>query len=155
MSSIQCFDPGPMFNRALGFRAHVSAAPLKPVNAYLVLEIAAMFPRSHERGPIEARRLRVNRNQMISFRAHMSAAPLKHSTWTCRECGNTCFRAHMSAAPLKPQSDCRNTQRQWCFRAHMSAAPLKRPAGQVQGGVRARFRAHMSAAPLKLIATHS
>src|SRR5271157_415481 len=59
------------------------------------------FPRSRERGPIEAlpRRLRLRRNS--HFRAHVSAAPLKQKLSPPPDIAELNFRAHVSAAPLK------------------------------------------------------
>src|SRR5271167_5005600 len=59
------------------FRAHLSAAPLKP------------------------RALPDSRCPRRDFRAHLSAAPLKlPDGWRARSSGGD-FRAHLSAAPLK------------------------------------------------------
>ena len=61
------------------FRAHRSAAPLKPDPRRTSFAIGAQFPRSSERGPIEAIGVgsRVD-PRAGDFRAHRSAAPLKH-----------------------------------------------------------------------------
>jgi len=65
---------------ATGFRAHVSAAPLKQLVFVQLQQVAAWFPRSRERGPIEARPLNyLTSSRSSGFRAHVSAAPLKHA----------------------------------------------------------------------------
>ena len=58
-------------------RAHVSAAPLKPLEFWLTPRMPVTFPRSRERGPVEARRTVRFRLESTYFRAHVSAAPLK------------------------------------------------------------------------------
>ena len=64
----------------------------------------ALFPRSSERGPVEAE----SDNSLkcflsaMNFRAHLSAAPLKPlPPGSCGAVGAAYFRAHLSAAPLK------------------------------------------------------
>src|SRR5437660_1637246 len=59
------------------FRAHMSAAPLKPRWRESAPALPLEFPRSHERGPIEAFVPRNHLSVNGHFRAHMSAAPLK------------------------------------------------------------------------------
>ena len=89
---------------AANFRAHVSAAPLKPCQS--------TTPAA----------------SICYFRAHVSAAPLKlveKAKWAFFHYGY--FRAHVSAAPLKlskrhPAPHAAVSD----FRAHVSAAPLKR-----------------------------
>src|SRR5581483_4270558 len=62
-----------------------------------------IFPRSHERGPIEAWSAgAVLHGVSHDFRARTSAAPLKHGiTRLARAVGASHFRARTSAAPLK------------------------------------------------------
>src|SRR5579885_2636221 len=84
------------------------------------------FPRSSERGPIEATPNQDGiRRAARYFRAHLSAAPLKRCN---------------PPNPLLPSAH---------FRAHLSAAPLKRFSAGVTGSKCDDFRAHLSAAPLK------
>jgi len=75
-----------------------------------------VFPRSRERGPIEAQSspfLSPGKNRR--FRAHVSAAPLKRD-----QSGFPVFLMRPLTPPLRPNLRSR------CFRAHVSAAPLKR-----------------------------
>src|SRR5437867_3504601 len=104
----------------------MSAAPLKRARWRGYCGVASGFPRSHERGPVEAlggfSDLRPPRD---GFRAHMSAAPLKQGGAGDVSKPTVRFRAHMSAAPLKPIGDAYPDAHTISFRAHMSAAPLK------------------------------
>ena len=84
------------------------------------------FPRSRERGPVEARSLVTDSRVGLFFRAHVSAAPLKHQARQGHPRRLQPFRAHVSAAPLKPVIPRRSlTIGLRAFRAHVSAAPLK------------------------------
>src|SRR5688572_3043126 len=84
------------------FRAHVSAAQLKRILENVLLSPPWSFPRSRERGPIEANKVSNSYFQLFShFRAHVSAAQLKQLPMS-RDLANwTNFRAHVSAAQLK------------------------------------------------------
>ncbi len=63
---------------AAHFRARTSAAPLKLMLDYTISFPLPGFPRSHERGPIEATaRRKRSRSAAMHFRARTSAAPLK------------------------------------------------------------------------------
>ncbi len=59
------------------FRAHLSAAPLKLVLRQRSGSNGSAFPRSSERGPIEALLAEQCHQNLSYFRAHLSAAPLK------------------------------------------------------------------------------
>ena len=62
----------------MAFRAHVSAAPLKRMGRVTPIAERPYFPRSRERGPIEAASDPSSATiRSASFRAHVSAAPLK------------------------------------------------------------------------------
>ena len=63
------------------FRARVSAAPLKPfMRPENMMVCATLFPRSRERGPVEALPPGLYADWLrIDFRARVSAAPLKPS----------------------------------------------------------------------------
>ena len=63
--------------RRFCFRAHVSAAPLKRQFRDRCTCRNHSFPRSRERGPVEAPSRDAPRDQFVRFRAHVSAAPLK------------------------------------------------------------------------------
>src|SRR5271157_366579 len=87
------------------FRAHVSAAPLKRSRPWLGSRGVHTFPRSRERGPIEASALcPTEYPPFMHFRAHVSAAPLKRLRVGRRRRDGPHFRAHVSAAPLKLKS---------------------------------------------------
>src|SRR5919205_353383 len=62
--------------RSLGFHAQMSVAPLKLTAQPLLLELHE-FPRSDERGSIEAKTIRESRPTSRCFHAQMSLAPLK------------------------------------------------------------------------------
>ena len=84
------------------FRAHVSAAPLKRGIDIRKSTDAARFPRSRERGPIEACFALAGAGAGVGrFRAHVSAAPLKRESQIHGFLIGSGFRAHVSAAPLK------------------------------------------------------
>src|SRR5579875_719098 len=68
----------PRERRRRHFRAHLSAAPLKRRRFGCIGGRSLLFPRSFERGPIEAKKPLVCVSWRSSyFRAHLSAAPLK------------------------------------------------------------------------------
>ena len=128
----------------------MSAAPLKPRMVSPQPTVESRFPRSNERGPVEARRAPShNAAPFHHFRARMSAAPLKRDVLAAVRVVRLDFRARMSAAPLKPISHSWNFARRLDFRARMSAAPLKRLNRVLDAAVNPDFRARMSAAPLK------
>src|ERR1700730_14152039 len=84
------------------------------------------FPRSSERGPIEA----VSKNGYVSikrldFRASQSAAPLKLLHVGMHVGVVSDFRARQSAAPLKRLLEGRQHVSVHDFRTRQSAAPLK------------------------------
>ncbi len=87
------------------FRAHPSAAPLKLSASDTPRLDELVFPRSSERGPIEAGpKDRDSEFPCSYFRAHPSAAPLKLLSDYLLPLLDRNFRAHPSAAPLKPVS---------------------------------------------------
>ena len=59
------------------FRVHTNAAPLKPVPTIARRPVPVIFPRSHERGPIEAIPTQPPFRSFYTFRVHTNAAPLK------------------------------------------------------------------------------
>ena len=59
-------------------RGHMTAAPLKPGPSLFRYRSPNNYPRSHDRGPIEAGLLRcIPHPKNIPIRGHMTAAPLK------------------------------------------------------------------------------
>ncbi len=109
------------------------------------------FPRSSERGPIEAI---CRRNRAIfryrHFRAHPSAAPLKHAIIESDTVINGAFPRSSERGPIEAESQRMNPNMLPNFRAHPSAAPLKQQRRDSTRSVGFHFRAHPSAAPLKL-----
>ena len=149
---------------------------MKPVLAVHRVAKTLAFPRSSERGPIEAAPYAAALFcDVVYFRAHRSAAPLKRArvhrcsyrraygfprssergpieAWAvrCLPRLSLYFRAHRSAAPLKLArylEELKELLRH--FRAHRSAAPLKRRSRHCALRDWSDFRAHRSAAPLK------
>src|SRR5438132_567498 len=102
------------------FRDHMIAASLKPASPCRTWPTRWAFPRSYDRGLIEA-----------PDRAPPAAPPPAD------------FRDHMIAASLKPG------QHSATFRDHMIAASLNRPRPPCCGAVLGHFRDHMIAASLK------
>ena len=74
------------------FRAQVSAAPLKLSSLSLSLITTLAFPRSGERGPVEAGGRVGGICPIEDFRAQVSAAPLKLTIRFLR-----CVLGHISA----------------------------------------------------------
>src|SRR5947209_4548062 len=109
-----------------------------------------LFPRSRERGPIEATKLLVLGVACATFPRSRERGPIEASIVPGREYHEDAnFRAHVSAAPLKPSLATGTGFAVSYFRAHVSAAPLKHSAAQAPADSRKYFRAHVSAAPLK------
>ncbi len=65
------------FIDAVYFRGHLTAAPLKPAGGVESGNNNPTFPRSPDRGPIEAGRLDPLELRGGDFRGHLTAAPLK------------------------------------------------------------------------------
>ena len=63
----------------LQFRDHMIAAPLKLNRLLFAVLFVVVIPRSHDRGPIEADHLRIQRLLHEAIRDHMIAAPLATS----------------------------------------------------------------------------
>src|SRR5207253_2213783 len=110
-------------------RARSSAAPLKRRGATGQRKKYREFPRSIERGPIEAyTNMRSGATETPSFRARSSAAPLKQIRRQAKASRRAGFRARSSAAPLKHGDVVFVIAREIPgFRARSSAAPLKPP----------------------------
>src|SRR5579884_428759 len=83
------------------------------------------FPRSFDRGPIEAAQDATCLYLEPHFRDHLIAAPLKHRTSRPRRAVSPNFRDHLIAAPLKPRFPVRRRPELQHFRDHLIAAPLK------------------------------
>ncbi len=80
----------------------MNAAPLKHVRSRNRSLDCIAFPRSYERGPIEATRFLCGLHpHPRPFRVPMNAAPLKPRHDSHRRHGNGTFRVPMNAAPLK------------------------------------------------------
>jgi len=78
------------------------AAPLKQDVVAQLRAAEGGFPRSDDRGPIEACNGRRVCIPSTDFRDQMIAAPLKRRAFGVRPLGSTDFRDQMIAAPLKP-----------------------------------------------------
>ena len=83
------------------FRGQRTAAPLKHACSGGYKRIIKRFPRSKNRGPIEAHTSTIGGNTGMRFRGQRTAAPLKRPyaarPWAIR----TGFRGQRTAAPLK------------------------------------------------------
>src|SRR5262249_15926145 len=105
------------------------------------------FPRSRERGPVEATKREPMETPLTEFPRSRERGPVEALS-TTRTAGRLKldFRAHVSAPPLTPVCDVCRLLSSFNFRAHVSAAPLKlqQPA-QLLGRQLAHFRAHVSA----------
>jgi len=88
-------------NDTAHFRDRMIAAPLKQLFALSFSAIFLLFPRSNDRGPIEALYCLPESSFSANFRDRMIAAPLKHLKVRLdfRDVEN--FRDRMIAAPLK------------------------------------------------------
>ncbi len=87
---------------------------------------ALLFPRSKERGPIEARGL-ADEPVLgpVNFRARKSAAPLKHLTHESQRLHHRDFRARKSAAPLKPRAAASPRERVAVFPRSKERGPIE------------------------------
>ena len=147
----------PLPPRAVDFRAHLSAAPLKQLPLASAERWGSIFPRSSERGPIEALGILTMLSTVGNyFRAHLSAAPLKLANQIAGRRNVTGFPRSSERGPIEArESSCplahlahggfprssergpieaqtmryRSSRRILNFRAHLSAAPLKRGGG--------------------------
>src|SRR5579872_5671084 len=109
------------------FRDHMIAASLKPDRAANRANELNGFPRSYDRGLIEASRsCRSTHRSARGFRDHMIAASLKRVPLAAPCRGQQCFRDHMIAASLKPIWILEPAPPFRSFRDHMIAASLKR-----------------------------
>src|SRR5579884_2643152 len=85
------------------------------------------FPRSRDRGPIEASNSRLVRWASWYFRDHVIAAPLTPAVPLHPFVRAVDFRDHVIAAPLKRDAASVVVALLFDFRDHVIAAPLKRP----------------------------
>src|SRR5271157_430471 len=101
--------------------------PIEAFSVPVTPSFSVTFPRSRERGPIEAGRgLRGGARDRAHFRAHVSAAPLKQLKFQRLELGLRIFPRSRERGPIEAWI-------YWLpprtsalyFRAHVSAAPLK------------------------------
>src|SRR5579883_521721 len=128
------------------FRAHPSAAPLKPISKPFTFSATKTFPRSSERGPIEASRKDGPREgKDFHFRAHPSAAPLKLQRIHFSQHSRFRFPRSSERGPIEARERMEYSPRQGNFRAHPSAAPVKlvsawsiRRAKEISALIRAR-----------------
>ncbi len=85
------------------FRVQTNAAPLKLRYIGEAGSSNDNFPRSNERGSIEACRRRIQRiRPQVAFRVQTNAAPLKPTYAGGAVASVTAFRVQTNAAPLKP-----------------------------------------------------
>ncbi len=111
----------------IGIRVLTNAAPLKRETA-ATTAIASLYPRSHERGPIEAASTETSappRERRI--RVLTNAAPLKHRAWHILRIElPRRIRVLTNAAPLKLLTAMKSkTHSKACIRVLTNAAPLK------------------------------
>jgi len=161
---------------AIPFRVQQNAAPLKPECQATRRKMTGRFPRSTERGPIEATLRTLERSRRVAFRVQQNAAPLKPLSFQFGSVNQVTFRVQQNAAPLKPayaesvrgvvQPFPRSTERgpieafvrllvtlnREAFRVQQNAAPLKPVEGSILTQVRSAFRVQQNAAPLKPVA---
>jgi len=82
----------------------VIAASLKHDVGVDSTTVIIVFPRSRDRGLIEAQKCGHQRLMVAGFRGHVIAASLKQGLFTMRAMGQHCFRGHVIAASLKHSS---------------------------------------------------
>src|SRR5579883_2980962 len=100
------------------------------------------FPRSPERGPIEAQRVvEISSRTWQYFRAHLSAAPLKQYKGQYSHSSKREFPRSPERGPIEAtQTAVARVQREAAhFRAHLSAAPLKQYKGQYSHSSKREF----------------
>ncbi|GEM_PF-1192902 len=111
------------------------------------------FPRSPDRGPIEAGVVGGwPEGQPLDFRDHQIAAPLKHCALTLKRKMDVIFPRSPDRGPIEASKAlaARSTVASH-FRDHQIAAPLKHcPFAPGAGAAPPHFRDHQIAAPLKL-----
>ncbi len=70
-------------------------------------DLVELFPRSIDRGSIEANRVTDVRNRSVTFRVQLIAAPLKlEALGIAPGLHTTAFRVQLIAAPLKQVNQC-------------------------------------------------
>src|SRR5579875_1985865 len=110
------------------------------------------FPRSPDRGPIEAGGVGGwPEGQPLDFRDHQIAAPLKHCALTLKRKMDVIFPRSPDRGPIDASKAlaARSTVASH-FRDHQIAAPLKHcPFAPGAGAAPPHFRDHQIAAPLK------
>jgi len=107
------------------------------------------FPRSIDRGPIEAFDGEVHPKRSAHFRDQLIAAPLKREGLYHFLCSNIDFRDQLIAAPLKPLTRLLLPFLTINFRDQLIAAPLKREGLYHFLCSNIDFRDQLIAAPLK------
>ena len=107
------------------FRALLSAAPLKPPSFLSRVAMSALFPRSPERGPIEADLESLFIGTYTNFRALLSAAPLKHGRAVRQVDHLMLFPRSPERGPIEAFRRLPRWRSGPYFRALLSAAPLK------------------------------
>ena len=108
------------------FRVHPNAAPLKPsVNTQLAAAAKAVFPRSSERGPIEAFSASPRPSCLRAFRVHPNAAPLKPFGAAGLPVSFGRFPRSSERGPIEADYRVPPPDQADAFRVHPNAAPLK------------------------------
>ena len=111
--------------RSSDFRVQLSAAPLKLGGPRRFCELGAGFPRSIERGPIEARPSSGLYRHPGYFRVQLSAAPLKLLEPFTSGPPLQDFRVQLSAAPLKLQITEEEVGDAWRFPRSIERGPIE------------------------------
>ncbi len=133
------------------FRDHQIAAPLKHDWPAASESPRNQFPRSPDRGPIEALPACWLRSASAYFRDHQIAAPLKQRNSPMHGLAKfPHFRDHQIAAPLKRASEIRSGEFSPGFPRSPDRGPIEAAARLRQRCLpRPDFRDHQIAAPLK------
>jgi len=109
------------------FHAQLSVAPLKHPDGPRQRITPPMFPRSAERGSIEALGWAGwITSKTRGFHAQLSVAPLKLNSLQRAAFPPVRFHAQLSVAPLKLDLARLIEAKSVCFHAQLSVAPLKR-----------------------------
>jgi len=138
--------------QAPDFRDQMIAAPLKRAHSGSQSSSQAAFPRSDDRGHIEACRHAFSFECGLHFRDQMIAAPLKPAAWNPPAQQKLAFPRSDDRGPIEARSP-RGPAKCKCsdFRDQMIAAPLKPDDSYRTRAQISHFRDQMIAAPLKLL----
>ncbi len=110
--------------RTIDFRDQLIAAPLKRIDVGSVAAALRAFPRSIDRGPIEAARSRIGRSRTLDFRDQLIAAPLK-PTSAASDVTALAFPRSIDRGPIEALAACPALPRGRAFPRSIDRGPIE------------------------------